>query len=733
MTRLTLFRLTLAAAAVASAFHSHAQTIKPEDAPKPDAKAPAKEMQKVEIKGSTEAYDPRRDDTASKVVITNEEIMRYGDTSVNDVLKRVPGVTVGGAAGRGGGEIRMRGLGSGYTQILLNGERAPAGFSIDSLSPDVIERIEVLRAASAEFSTQSIAGTINIVLKKAIKTAQREIKIGVGKSHEQFTPAMSVQMSDKAGKMSYSLSGNLYRGIFERQSPVVESFVDAGGVLRMQRVSHQVEKGANPGGLNLAPRLNWTLENGDTITSQSFVNFNRFIGHADVDIDTTVGLAPRYQIRDEDFENRNVFGRTDLNWVHKLAGGGKLDTKIGFNAMRNTIDWHQFAYNQKVLQRDGRVTGETTEQGFSTTGKYSSPLIPEHSLAMGWDGGISWREDSRIQRDVDLPGSSPENSDEGYDAKVSRMAFYAQDEWNITPRWSMYVGLRWEGLFTESEGNTFDKVKQNNSVWSPIAQTLYKLPNSKDQVRLAFTRTYKAPQPNSLIPRRFTSTNNSQTDPDRRGNPDLKPELASGIDASYEHYWAEGGLLSMAATKRRNNGYTRPRVMQENQRWVQTPMNDGHATTRSIELELKFPLNAVMKEAPALDLRASANRNWSKVDAVPGPDNRLDQQVPFSATLGADYKTRDGKLSLGGSYAFKTGGYVQTTVQQSSYQTVRRDLDIYALWKFNPKLQLRVAASNLLTQDFVSDSAYTDMSGIQRRTMIIPGYINTRVTLEMRY
>lgn len=38
----------------------------------------------------------------------------------------------------------MRGLGAGYTQILINGERAPAGFSMDSLAPDVIERIEVL-------------------------------------------------------------------------------------------------------------------------------------------------------------------------------------------------------------------------------------------------------------------------------------------------------------------------------------------------------------------------------------------------------------------------------------------------------------------------------------------------------------------------------------------------------------------------------------------------------------
>ncbi|MFA9347892.1 TonB-dependent receptor plug domain-containing protein, partial [Escherichia coli] len=90
-------------------------------------------------------------------------------TNVLDVLKRVPGITVNTGANGRGGEIRMRGLGAGYTQILVNGERAPAGFSIDSLAPDSIERIEVLRAASAEFSTQSVAGTINIILKRSVK------------------------------------------------------------------------------------------------------------------------------------------------------------------------------------------------------------------------------------------------------------------------------------------------------------------------------------------------------------------------------------------------------------------------------------------------------------------------------------------------------------------------------------------------------------------------------------
>src|SRR5690349_4343836 len=85
-----------------------AQESRPAEPPAAPAQSPAleqKPMAKVEIKGSAEDYDPRRDDTASKTVISNEEILKYGDTNVFDVLKRAPGVTVIGNS------IRMRGLG----------------------------------------------------------------------------------------------------------------------------------------------------------------------------------------------------------------------------------------------------------------------------------------------------------------------------------------------------------------------------------------------------------------------------------------------------------------------------------------------------------------------------------------------------------------------------------------------------------------------------------------------
>ena len=89
--------------------------------------AAAVPMQTVRIKGSAASYDARRDDTASKIVVGSEEIQKYGDTSVNDVLKRLPGITVGGAAGRPGGEIRMRGLGGRIAAVGRRGHDVGPG------------------------------------------------------------------------------------------------------------------------------------------------------------------------------------------------------------------------------------------------------------------------------------------------------------------------------------------------------------------------------------------------------------------------------------------------------------------------------------------------------------------------------------------------------------------------------------------------------------------------------
>jgi len=122
-------------------------------------------LDRVIIRGEASDTDLRRRASVAKQIYGREEIDKFGDTNVADVLKRLPGVTMQGSA------PRMRGLGSDYTTILINGDRAPPGFSLDQVSPEQVERIEVSKAPTADQSAQAIAGSINIVLRDAPRVA----------------------------------------------------------------------------------------------------------------------------------------------------------------------------------------------------------------------------------------------------------------------------------------------------------------------------------------------------------------------------------------------------------------------------------------------------------------------------------------------------------------------------------------------------------------------------------
>jgi outer membrane receptor for ferrienterochelin and colicins len=82
------------------------------------------------------------------------------------------------------------------------------------------------------------------------------------------------------------------------------------------------------------------------------------------------------------------------------------------------------------------------------------------------------------------------------------------------------------------------------------------------------------------------------------------------------------------------------RLYQDGASWVSTPSNNGGASVHGIEADLRLPLPAPALDSsgrwPAIELRANLGRNWSHVDALPGPDNRLAAQAPFTLNLGTD-------------------------------------------------------------------------------------------------
>jgi len=664
----------------------------------------------------------RRNDTVSTITVGHDELVRQGDRALLDVLKRLPGVSVGGAPGAGQGQqIALRGLGQGYTLIMLDGVAVPNGFALDSLDPELVERVEIQRAATAEFSAQAIAGSINIVLKKTGAKAQREFKLGASGSAGRGAGSATVQWSGKQRKLTYALAGTVSRTA--RASAIDEWVrnVDIDGNTTVLRHVPQRETVAVDG-LELAPRLSWALEGEASLAWQSLLSVKRLTTRH-LGMETAyVGGNSSYPDNHSDFDQASTTVRSDLKWLRKLDAGASLDVKLGVNYNHRSND---FVFEGRGQDRGLRAThlvdSGVDDVGVTFSGSYRRPLGEHHLLAAGWDAGRRRRADFRRERQF-APGEPPLLSDEAHAATAMRLALYAQDEWAVSARWSLYLGLRWEGLRTASN-IVGGQVHVRSQVWSPLLQSLWKL-RSVDQVRLALTRTYKAPEIFELIPRRYTVDNgNSPTNPDNQGNPALRPELAWGVDAAYEYYPAKGALLGVSGSLRQISGVMREQLFFAGERWVATPVNGGDALVRGLELEAKLPLGA-------FDVRANLARNWSRVTGVPGPDNRLDSQLPWRASAGGDYRLARLPLSLGASFTYQAGVRSRTSSNLLAYAGVKRELDAYALWKWSDRLRLRVSAANLLGQRYATRSLYDDGGDRMLRSITTGSERSWRLMLE---
>jgi outer membrane receptor for ferrienterochelin and colicins len=681
---------------------------------------------RVEIKAAGANYDPRRDDTASKTVINQEELTKYGDTNVYDVLKRAPGVTVIGNS------IRMRGLGNGYTQILVNGERPAPGFSLENLPPAQIEKIEIVRAASAEFSMQAIAGTINIVLKKAVAKPQRDVRLSMAPAGENKNAAATVALADRSGNLSYFLNATASKSHATPHGQSGDQFASPEDELLQLRDSRSAQDGHTEQ-LIVQPRLNWKLANGDQLNLGGFAQTIRTDNEVRAQTTNRIGSfpAPDYVGRSADSAGTIRYVGLDATWGSK-PGGGKLDVKVSVNLghVENAVAArYDTAVLPAALQRN--TQNDNDYQTITSTGKYARSILEGHSLATGWE--ISNRQiDEKTLRIDRLSGAGDIVVSELFRPEVQRIAAYVQDEWNVSKQWSLYLGVRSERITTDSTGTGIEAARSRSQVLSPVAQSLYKFPDkSGRQLRFALTRTYKAPEISQLSARRYVAPLNTRFNPDSSGNPDLKPELATGLDLTYEHFWAPAALFSVGVSERRISDYIQSTLQpDQNGLWLDRPVNNGRAQVRTLDVEAKFPLKAVWKTAPAIDVRASASRNWSKVESVPGPDNRLNEQVPFNAVLGFDYKAD--KLSTGASFAYRAGGRTRLSEQQDTQQYRRRDLETYILYKVDPHTQLRIALSNLLGEDTRTRTRYRDTAGTSETWTLGQASPRLQVTLELK-
>ena len=707
------FTLSLLALASSAAL---AQDI-PSGAGEPAQRAPGTKLERVEITQRPQSdIDLRRKAPIAKQIYGREEMDKFGDTNVADVLKRLPGVSVSGGA------PRMRGLGSGYTLILINGDPAPPGFALDQLDPAQVERIEVTKGPSADQSAQAVAGAINIVLKDAPRVSQRDLRLGMGYSAVRPTPSATFTFGERVGGWSLSLPISAFEWrsanntVTDRTSPGTD-----------YKPSELIQRGeqANWGhGFNSAPRVNWKISDEQSASLQTFVQKGYWNNRAAYQNQVVSGLPSI----DDNSLNQGTWQllRSNLQWQNRFSDTQRLELKAGVQDAKGTLDLSTF----RGLAVQRRSIGDNHDQGLSQAGKYAQAMGDDHSLTFGWDLEFRKRDETRKTTEEGVP-QLPEFDGQPFSARITRQALFLQDEWEISPQWSTYLGLRGERIQTQSRGAVGNQVDNTSSVVTPLWHLNYKLdPKGKDMVRGSLTRSYKAPDLSSLMARPslsglFPDVNaaNTQLSPDRAGNPTLKPELATGLDIAFEKYLSGGGLISIGGFHRSVTNLIRNVTSLQTvsyaavPRFVSQPVNFSKAQTTGLEFEVKGRagelLPSLFDVKTALNLRSSLSIYRSQVEALPGPNNRLDSQQPWSANAGFDYRFTGMPLNTGVSLAYTPGYLTTQTLTQSLDQGRSRSLDVFAQWVFSRSASVRVNASNLAPLDQ------------QSRTVVDGGYGST--------
>ena len=257
--------------------------------------------------------------------------------------------------------------------------------------------------------------------------------------------------------------------------------------------------------------------------------------------------------------NRGTFSATRLN-LHNTT---TVLTKASALSCAQAWGSGGADFNFSLAGRDAtgkptvdRVTsGDNTNRQATLAGKYSqyageaqpSPPAPRIRRRT--------RNEQRrtVENGVDL---LPGLEGQPFDARITRSAAYAQDEWEISPQWSAYAGVRHEQIKTISTGVGSDFQQHQQS--PPLLHVNLKPdPKGRDLVRASLTRSYKAPMQQPSSPARPSTPTTTiilgpNTETELATASTLR--LATGPDVAWEKYcqaaacrrWTGSTAASMA-------------------------------------------------------------------------------------------------------------------------------------------------------------------------------------------
>ncbi len=438
------------------------------------------QLEKIVVTASGFEQDIKKA-AASISVLTQEEMNKKAYRDVTDALKDVPGVVVTG--GGSSSDISIRGMGSAYTVIMVDGKKVNSR----SVRPNsdnsgieqgwlpnigAIERIEVIRGPmSGLYGSDAMGGVINIITKKNVTEWTGSIKLDT-----------TLQEN--------SDSGNQYQTNAYIAGPLIANLLSfkANG-LYSQRDEDEIYGGyskqkirAGGAAFSLTPNDDHTID----------LEYQRSIQNRDA----TVGksISPIQTGRNPPVNSFSDYYRTEYSLTHR--------GKIG------AVETH--SYIQREENENPSRNMEAINTTFNTINKIN---FDRHSLSFG---GMYLKEELDDKgNQLSVGGAKPVSNLDRYS-----WALFAENAWNIVDDFTLTSSLR------------LDKDEKFGDHWSPKVYGVWGL-NDNWVIKGGVSTGYKTPALRATVAEWGQATGGGQSKGVIVGNPNLKPEKSVNYEMSF--------------------------------------------------------------------------------------------------------------------------------------------------------------------------------------------------------
>ncbi|CAN5418040.1 TonB-dependent receptor [soil metagenome] len=300
----SVLAMTLAIAGAA-----HAQTVQA-PAADPQADDEASQVDEVVVTGFRaslqNAVSAKRRESGVVDVIKAEDIADFPDLNLAESLQRIPGVAITRINGEGR-QITVRGLGSEYTRVRLNGMEAIAttggtansggtnrsrGFDFNIFASELFNSLTVRKTASADVEEGSLGATVDLQTARPFDYREPTFVVGTQASYNDLARDVQPRFTVLASRTWMDGKfGALISGAYEKRHILEEG----------ANITRWIYGGAN-GGFNTASTVpGYTIGQINDTSTVTGIYHPRIPAYVSYDINSErLGLTGSFQFRPDD-------------------------------------------------------------------------------------------------------------------------------------------------------------------------------------------------------------------------------------------------------------------------------------------------------------------------------------------------------------------------------------------------------------------------------------------------